>query len=75
MNRSEIHRRYKSYSIVAFTHRFKSDWVAANVLLVRHASSADLGGYRFYAIDYFDTEELALSFAQKWARNWIDCRG
>jgi len=45
------------------------------VLLPLDALAAKAAQYKFDALDYFESEIVALKHAVAWAREWVDDRG
>jgi len=45
------------------------------VTLTRSDARSGPALYEFYSLDYFSSEEDALGYSNRWARNWIDTRG
>ncbi|HTH60011.1 MAG TPA: transcriptional regulator [Paraburkholderia sp.] len=65
MNRSI---RYKGYEVAPTAQRLPNGLFAANLTIGTQSGRAR----KFDALDYFFDEELALAYAFRWARMWID---
>jgi len=68
-------QQYRGYAIRPFAHRLPGGYFSSNLLLERPDVSSAEARYRFYALDYFVSEEEAIKHSGHWARNWIDARG
>ncbi|AOJ27960.1 MULTISPECIES: hypothetical protein [Burkholderia] len=67
--------RYNGYAVQPSAHRLPDGSFSANLLLERVDSASAEGRYRFYSLDYFESEAQALRHSAHWARNWVDTRG
>ncbi len=68
MNRSI---RYKGYEVAPAAQRLPNGLFAAN-LIIETSAAAQGKAWSFDALDYFFDEELALAYACRWARMWIN---
>jgi len=48
---------------------------SSNLMLERFDADAASTHYEFYSLNYFPSEDEALRYSNRWARNWIDTRG
>ncbi|CAM2156138.1 MULTISPECIES: hypothetical protein [Paraburkholderia] len=68
-------QQYNGYAVQPSAHRLPDGCFSSNLLLERTNSAQAEASYRFYSLDYFESEEQALEFSTRWARNWVDTRG
>ncbi len=67
--------RYRGYVVQPSAHRLTDGHFSSNLLLEGPHARASDAPYRFYALDYFQSEEEAIRYSTHWAREWIDTRG
>ncbi len=65
------HIRYKGYEVAPAAQRLPNGLFAAN-LTIEKTSANRAQAYCFDALDYFFDEELALAYAFRWGRMWVD---
>jgi hypothetical protein len=76
MHTNTLDQQYNGYAIIPSAYRLPDGWFAANlVLLPLDALAAKAAQYKFDALDYFESEIVALKHAVAWAREWVDDRG
>ncbi|SAK79888.1 transcriptional regulator [Caballeronia pedi] len=66
---------YRGYAVKASAHRLPDRTFSANVSVDRSNQHFPESQYTFYSIGYFSKEGEAISYARRWARDWIDTRG
>jgi hypothetical protein len=74
MQNERIHQ-YNGYAVNPSAHRLADGSFSSNLLLERTDNAHADGRYQFYSLDYFASEEQALQYSTRWARNWVDTRG
>jgi hypothetical protein len=65
--------RYKGFELAPVAQPLPSGLFAAN-LVIRDAASQARPAYVFDALDYFFESDLAIAYATRWGRLWIDDR-
>ncbi|KQR74279.1 hypothetical protein ASG35_21130 [Burkholderia sp. Leaf177] len=64
---------YKGYEVAPAAQPLASGLFAAN-LVIQDEVSLQKRAYVFNALDYFFESDLAVAYAARWARMWIDNR-
>ena len=64
---------YKGYEVAPAAQALPSGLFAAN-LVIQDEASLQKRAYVFDALDYFFESDLAIAYAARWARMWIDNR-
>ncbi len=67
--------RYRGYAVQPSAHRLADGYFSSNLLLEGPRAQGAEAPYRFFALDYFPSEEEAIRYSTHWAREWIDTRG
>jgi hypothetical protein len=70
-----VTRQYRGYVVVPSAHRMNDGCFSSNLMLERYDDHSASALYEFYSLDYFASEDEALGYSNRWARNWIDTRG
>lgn len=65
--------RYKGFELAPAAQPLPSGLFAANLVIQDEASQVRRA-YVFDALDYFFESELAIAYAARWGRMWIDER-
>jgi hypothetical protein len=63
--------RYKGFELAPAAQPLPSGLFAANLVIQEEASQAP-HAYVFDALDYFFESDLAIAYATRWGRMWID---
>ena len=63
--------RYKGFELAPAAQPLPSGLFAAN-LVIQDAASQVEHAYVFDALDYFFESDLAIAYATRWGRMWID---
>jgi hypothetical protein len=63
--------RYKGYELAPAAQPLASGLFAAN-LVIQEEASPRARAFVFDALDYFFESELAIAYAARWGRMWID---
>lgn len=74
MQSSNIHH-YRGYAISPSVHRLTDGTFSSNLVLREADTRREANTYEFYSLEYFGSEEAALRYSDRWAREWIDTRG
>jgi hypothetical protein len=64
---------YKGFDVAPDAQALSSGLFAANLIIKDEASLVERA-YVFDALDYFFESDLAIAYAARWARMWIDNR-
>ena len=64
---------YKGYDVAPDAQALSGGLFSAN-LVIRDEASLQERAYVFDALDYFFESDLAIAYASRWARMWIDNR-
>jgi hypothetical protein len=68
--------QYRGYAVRPSAHRLPDGCFSSNLTLERpNARAVASTLYQFYSLEYFSSEEEALGYSDRWARDWIDTRG
>jgi len=70
-----VDRQYRGYAVCPSAHRMPDGCFSSNLMLERFNANIASTLYEFYSLDYFASEDEALRYSRRWARNWIDTRG
>ncbi|CAB3796397.1 hypothetical protein [Pararobbsia alpina] len=65
--------RYKGFELAPAAQSLPSGLFAANLVIQEEASQVQRA-YVFDALDYFFESHLAIAYAARWGRMWIDDR-
>jgi len=67
--------QYRGYAVRPSAHCLPDGCFSSNVMLERPDTRSGPALYAFYSLGYFGSEEDALGYSDRWARDWIDTRG
>jgi hypothetical protein len=67
--------QYRGYAVKPSAHCLPDGSFSSNLTLKRSDFRTGSTLYEFYSLEYFDSEEDALGYSDRWARDWIDTRG
>jgi hypothetical protein len=67
--------QYRGYAVWPSVHRLPDGCFSSNLMLERFEVRTEPTLYEFYSLGYFASEEDALGYSDRWARDWIDTRG
>jgi hypothetical protein len=70
-----VARQYRGYAVSPSAHSLPDGCFSSNVTLRRSDVHDGPALYEFYSLGYFNSEEAALGYSDRWARDWIDTRG
>jgi hypothetical protein len=70
-----VARQYRGYAVWPSAHCLPDGCFSSNLMLKRSDVRTEPTLYEFYSLEYFASEEDALGYSDRWARNWIDTRG
>lgn len=70
-----VTRQYRGYAVRPSAHCLPDGCFSSNVTLKRSDAHSGPTLYEFYSLGYFSSEEDALGYSDRWARDWIDTRG
>lgn len=65
--------RYKGYEVEPSAYALPSGLYAANLTIENTMPTVE-SSFSFEALDYFFEADLAIAYASRWARMWIDQR-
>ncbi len=72
---NSITHHYRGYAISPSVHRLTDGSFSSNLVLRGPNARSTASTYEFYSLEYFGSEEAALRYSDRWAREWIDNRG
>lgn len=67
--------QYRGYAVLPSAHRLPDGYFSSNLKLERSDARNERTSYEFYSLEYFPSEEDALGYSARWARDWIDTCG